>query len=460
MTTENKQEINVPQTDAPEQEKTEQKEQTEQKVLTPQELQQRKKMIIFPLLFLLFAGCMWLIFAPSTEEEKEHTVGFNTELPTPKDGKIVSDKRDAYLQEAMEAKQQDKMRSLQDFSFSLSNDSEPGSNNEKVQMSLPPEPLSRGNSSGASRVNAFQSSAAQHQDINRQLGSFYEQPASQADEQAELELQWRLQELERKLEEQELEKNAADEQLALIEKSYQIAAKYMPAGTGQTENTSLSQRISDGNVKGGTKKVKPEAITHVSKNVVSLLSVPISNQEFAEQYSKPRNWNFNTVAGNELQTEKNSISACVNQTVTVTDGQEVQFRLLESMRAGDHIIPVNTLVSGSARISGERMNIMIDFIQHAGNVIPVEIVVFDLDGNPGINVPGSEEITTMKEIAANMGTSMGSSITITDDAGSQLLADLGRSAVQGVSQYMGKKMRTIKITLKAGHRVLLLPPMQ
>ena len=55
---------------------------------------------------------------------------------------------------------------------------------------------------------------------------------------------------------------------------------------------------------------------------------------------------------------------------------------------------------------------------------------------------------------------MGSSITITDDAGSQLLADLGRSAIQGVSQYVGKKMRTVKITLKAGHRVLLLPPMQ
>ena len=66
----------------------------------------------------------------------------------------------------------------------------------------------------------------------------------------------------------------------------------------------------------------------------------------------------------------------------------------------------------------------------------------------------------VKEIAANMGAGMGSSITITDDAGSQLLSDLGRSAIQGVSQYVSKKMRSVKVTLKAGYSVLLLPPLQ
>ena len=60
-----------------------------------------------------------------------------------------------------------------------------------------------------------------------------------------------------------------------------------------------------------------------------------------------------------------------------------------------------------------------------------------------------------REIAANMGAGMGSSITITDDAGSQLLSDRGRSAIQGVSQYVSKKMRSVKVTLKAGYSVLL-----
>ena len=89
------------------------------KELTPQQLQKRKKMIVFPLLFLLFAGVMWLIYAPSGEAKEEQREGFNTELPNPKESGIVSDKRDAYQQEAMQEKQQEKMRSLQDFAFAL-----------------------------------------------------------------------------------------------------------------------------------------------------------------------------------------------------------------------------------------------------------------------------------------------------------------------------------------------------
>lgn len=36
--------------------------------LTEEERQRRKKFIIYPLMFLLFAGSMWLIFAPSEKE--------------------------------------------------------------------------------------------------------------------------------------------------------------------------------------------------------------------------------------------------------------------------------------------------------------------------------------------------------------------------------------------------------
>ena len=92
-----------------------------------------------------------------------------------------------------------------------------------------------------------------------------------------------------------------------------------------------------------------------------------------------------------------------------------------------------------------------------------------LKEDPGVDIvlenvleeqPEITDDDAVKEIAANMGAGMGSSITITDDAGSQLLSDLGRSAIQGVSQYVSKKMRSVKVTLKAGYSVLLLPPLQ
>ena len=40
------------------------------KELTPRQIQMRKKMVVFPLFFLAFAGCMWLIFSPG-EKERE-----------------------------------------------------------------------------------------------------------------------------------------------------------------------------------------------------------------------------------------------------------------------------------------------------------------------------------------------------------------------------------------------------
>ena len=155
-----------------------------------------------------------------------------------------------------------------------------------------------------------------------------------------------------------------------------------------------------------------------------------------------------------------SIGACIYRTTTVTDGKEVPLRLTEPMRAGGVLIPANTVLTGTARIDGERMMITVNAVQYRGSVIPVELLVYDMDGGEGISVPASDEISAVKEIAANAGSGLGSSITITDDAGTQLLSDLGRSVIQGTAQYVGQKMRQVKVTLKAGYRVLLLPPLE
>lgn len=427
----------------------------EKKELTPQELQKRKKMIIFPLLFLLFAGSMWLIFAPSGDKSEEQQDGFNTDLPTPKESGIISDKREAYVQDAMQSKQQEKMRSLQDFAFNLGEENEAEREQVKITPQSPDyyEEPGSGNKSSSRSGNAFQTSNNAYQDVNRQLGNFYEEPATKTDEQAQLALESRIQELEQRLINEQVRKSEEEEQLAMIEKSYAIAARYMGGGEQASGSNAPVVQTTNG-------KVAVQPVTQVRHNVVSLLAAPMPDSVFLEKFVKPRNWGFNTAAGDEEVKDKNSIRACVYQTVTITDGQEVSLRLLEPMMAGNYLIPKNTVVTGSARITGERMGITINAIQHAGNVIPIELFVYDLDGGQGISVPGSEEINAVKEIAANMGSGMGSSITITDDAGSQLLADLGRSAIQGASQYVSKKMRTVKITLKAGYQVLLLPPLK
>lgn len=415
--------------------------------LSMAERQKRKKMLIMPLFFLFFGGAMWLIFAPS-DDGKEQAVGltgFNAELPVPKDEGIVEGKRDAYEREAMRQKEQEKMKSLQDFS-SMFNDTEQSDYEQKdnaYNTSLQAE------KSRSSTPRTVQSSATAYQDINKQLGDWYEKPA-ETDRQSQSAMEQRLQELERKQEEAEAKKSEEDEQTALLEKSYQMAARYMPAQAGE-------QPAKETSVPRTGDKVKVQPVKQVHQNVVSLLSAPMSNDEFITAYSQPRNMGFLTAAGNEGVKDKNSIRACVNQTVTLTNGKEVQLRLLEPMRAGNILIPVNTLVTGACRIGGERLEVTINSIQYAGSIIPVELQVYDMDGQSGIFVPNNDEVKAAKEVASTLASSAGTSIMISDNAGSQLAADMGKGLIQGASQYISKKMSVVKVTLKANYKLLLLP---
>ncbi|MBB4038315.1 conjugative transposon TraM protein [Dysgonomonas hofstadii] len=417
------------------------------KELTVAERQKRKKMLIMPLFFLIFGGIMWLIFAPS-EDGNKNVVGkdgFNSELPVPKDEGIVGDKRDAYEREAMKQKEQERMRSLQDFSTMF--DQKEQASGEYENQPPYESPSLPENSTPKRTANNLQASASAYQDINKQLGEWYEEPATKTGEQFAVE--GRIQELERKLQEAEARKAEEDEQAALLEKSYAMAARYMPAGqTAESDNAAVPSTKD---------KVNVQPVKQVRHNVVSLLAAPMPDDEFIDAFSKPRNMGFFTAAGNEGVQDKNSIRACVNQTVTLTSGREVQIRLLESMQAGNIRIPVNSIVTGSCKIAGERLDIMINSIQYAGNIIPVEILVYDTDGQRGIFIPNSDEINAAKEVTAQLAQSAGTSISITDNAGSQLAADVGKGLIQGASQYVSKKMSVVKVTLKANHRLLLLP---
>ena len=72
------------------------------KELTEEQRQKQKKFIIYPLMGLIFAVVMWLIFAPSETEKAQEQVGFNTNVPAPADNKLVDDKQTAYEQEQAE----------------------------------------------------------------------------------------------------------------------------------------------------------------------------------------------------------------------------------------------------------------------------------------------------------------------------------------------------------------------
>lgn len=165
--------------------------------------------------------------------------------------------------------------------------------------------------------------------------------------------------------------------------------------------------------------------------VVSSLSRPLSDEEFVATFTGERNTDFHTPVGRTLTSDKNTIEACVHGTQTVSDGQALRLRLLEPMVVDDRFIPKGTVLVGGTRIKGERLDILVDAVEYKGTVLPVELEVYDADGQQGILVPNSMEYDAAREIAANMSGSMNSSINISTDAGAQIASDLGKGVIQG-----------------------------
>ena len=412
------------------------KENKPKRELTPQQVQQRRKMIVFPLMFLAFAGCMYLIFAPADKADVnvESVGGFNADIPLPAEDGIIADKQKAYEQAVISRKQQDKIQSLQDFGFTLDDDTEEPQEEINLMPEEDPKPQRGGGTS----------SRAAYRDINRQLSTFYETPP--VDEEKE-ELKRQVAELTDRLKQQQNATPTADDQMALLEKSYELAARYMNGGQGQVAQVPVT---------GGIER-KPDAVAvqAIRETTVSGLQQPMSDADFIRAYSQPRNYGFNTAVGTGYAMGKNTVAACIHQDQTLTDGQAVKLRLLEPMQAGNIVVPKNTLVAGTAKVQGERLDILVSSIEYAGNIIPVELAVFDTDGQKGLSVPSSMEQEAFNEAMANIGSGLGTSISFAQSAGQQVAMDVTRGLLQGTSGYLAKKFRTVKVKLKAGYKVML-----
>jgi conjugative transposon TraM protein len=428
--------------------------------LSGEQKQKLKKYAVFALMGIICAGSMWLIFAPSAEEKakQEQMAGFNADIPMPKEEGIIDNKKDAYEQEQMKRKQEERMRSLSDFTAMLGGGSEAQTPQDDLVLldSEPVKPKTGG--MGSRPQSSIQQSTQAYRDVNRTLGSFYEKPREDPEKEA---LKQELEELKSRMDANETKRNMKEEQMEMMEKSFQMASRYMPVTNGTPAGTTFPTNAEPATVTGtGTSVSGKTAVIHVSQmhtqTVSSLAGQNMSDAEFVRAFGQPRNMGFITATAGTATGTKNTISTCIHGDQTVMSGQSVRLRLLEPLRAGKMVIPRNTVMSGTAKIQGERLEITVNSLENDGTILPVELTVYDLDGQKGIFIPNLQELSAAKEIVANMGTSAGTSINLSNDAGEQFVADMGRNLIQGTSQFIAKKLREVKVHLKAGYRVYLL----
>lgn len=362
-----------------------------------------KYLVAFPAMFLTTGIILWLIF-DSFGDGAAATIGFNQNMPEPDAQEITADKRDAY------AAQKDTVRVATDTIPHV--DSIPQSAEE-------PEP------------DMVEASDQAYQQVQASLQDFYIPEENSAAQVAEL--QARIDELE--AQNAIAQQNQQPNEMELMEQSYKLAAQYLGTGNGGQKAVIVDEPEKD-------RKVMP--VNHVNRNVVSSLSASTDNTR-----------SFSTAVGTKLTNFKNTISACVATDQSVTDGQSVRLRTLEPMWIGNSLLPKNTNIVGVVRLQGERLEIKIESIEALGCIMEVDLSVYDSDGQEGINIPNSMESDALHEIGANMGSTMGSSINLTTNAGAQLASDVGKGLINGVSQYLNKKLRTVKVHLKSGYKIML-----
>ena len=416
--------------------------------LSEEEKLKRNKLMVFGAAII---GCVfifgWLFTSLSGGDDSVNgRNGFNTEMPDADQGSSkIADKSKAYEMDGVKKSQQER-HDLGAYSMS-----ETDSVSVSDEMNLMATSAQKDEEVSPAKQKVDQSAAACNE-LSQTLGNFYQPSEAAANE----ELKSRISELEQKLASQTASGGSTvDDQMALMEKSYQLAAKYMPTAQG-SNGEQVTYAGAGGQQTPGQqgKKRKVSPVQQVTKTVVSALGGQMYDDE--EDDGSFTFQSFNTAVGSGSGvSRKNTISASVYGYQTVTDGQTVRLRLLEPMAVDERIIPKNSIIVGSTKIQGERLCISITSIENGRMIIPVELSVYDTDGQEGIFIPNSMEVNAAKEVAANMGGSMGSSINISSDAKAQLVSDLGKGLIQGTSQYIAKKMRTVKVHLKAGYQVLL-----
>ena len=416
--------------------------------LSLEQRQKLQKLLMFGALGIIFSLSIWFIFKPSAADKKkvEEQIGLNNDVPQATNFELPDDKMKAYslaTDEEKENNRQGMLGSLYDY---FDRESEKQNESSLYEDVYEEDPVSK--------------SVSQYQETTRMLESFNE--PSEYDYEKE-EMQYEIDYLRSKLEEAEDYRNKEVDQIELMEKSYQLAAKYLPQSTGNVVNpfeTAVERKMDDPMTNAyKTAEPKESTLTVLPdiRDVVSSLYQDVPDSVFIQEHYQERNHGF--ISANQSIDDgivKNTLKVSIHETSTITDGEEIRLRLLETARVSNMIIPKNKILTAIAKVQGNRLTLLVTNIEQHERIINVNLSAYDLDGQLGVFIPNADEMDAVKEVVAGIGQSAGTSFTFASSAGQQLASDAGRGIMQGASQYLSKKMREVKVTLKSGHLLYLI----
>lgn len=148
--------------------------------------------------------------------------------------------------------------------------------------------------------------------------------------------------------------------------------------------------------------------------------------------------------------DKNAIEAVVHTNQVLVNGAVIKLRLATNIYINGTLIPKDNFVFGIASLNDERLEIEINSIRNNKSLFPVKLEVYDMDGLPGIYIPGA-----ITRDVAKQSTDNGLQLMELTSVDPSLKAQAAAAGINTVKSLLSRKVKQVKVMVKAGYKVLL-----
>ncbi len=148
--------------------------------------------------------------------------------------------------------------------------------------------------------------------------------------------------------------------------------------------------------------------------------------------------------------DKNAIEAVVHTNQVLVNGAVIKLRLATDIYINGILMPKDNFVFGVASLNDERLEIEINSIRNNKSLFPVKLEVYDMDGLPGIYIPGAITRDVAKQSADN-----GLQLMELTSVDPTFKAQAAAAGINTVKSLLSRKVKQVKVMVKAGYKVLL-----
>lgn len=407
-------------------------------------LRKRKMMLVLPLLVIPFLTmAFWALGGGTGSKNKNpiQTVGLNLNLP---DAQLKDDKGENKLSFYDKA-DKDSLELLEQIK------------NDPFYLSKQDSMISPVNEIEQLTVNSASK-------FNQRLNT---SPYSSASSNPEEKLMQKLAELQNQINQPEIttaEKPDAEKYAAYDDEFSQQVTQLQNMMQGMTENNTEDREMKQlGNtldkildiqhpdrvkerLKEKSQKQK-ETVFIVSKYPATFnISLLDTNQRKVNQTDRFYGLE-NTLPEDDVD---NAIEAIIPENTILVNNAVIKLRLATDIYINGVLIPKNNMVSGLVSLENERLQVEINSIRYNNSLFPVKLEVYDMDGLVGIYIPGAISRDVAKQSADNSLQLM--ELTTLDPS---LKAQAAAAGINTVKSMLSKKVKQVKVMVKAGYRVLL-----